>query len=91
MNYITEENREPESYLSDLSELSVLAANGMKIAIYVGRDADGKISNRMIKARTKQRKQKREIIGFGSQITDEESYLQDIHSTLLKGIISESP
>ena len=42
-----------KSYLSNWSELSVSAPNRPKIPIYVGRDADGDITNHMFMARTK--------------------------------------
>ena len=45
--------RDGKSYLSDWSELSVSASNKPKIPIYVGRDADGDITNHIVMARTK--------------------------------------
>ena len=41
-----------KSYLSNWSELSVSAPNRPKIPIYVGRDADGDITNHIIMAKT---------------------------------------
>ena len=45
--------KDGKSYLSDWSELSVSASNKPKIPIYVGRDADGDITNHIVMARTK--------------------------------------
>ena len=45
--------KDGKSFLSDWSELSILAHNKLKIPIYVGRDAEGEITNHMIMARTK--------------------------------------
>ena len=45
--------KDVKSFLSDWSELSILAPNRTKIPIYVGRDADGEITNHMVMARTK--------------------------------------
>ena len=42
-----------KSFLSNWSELSVSAPNRPKISIYVGREADGEITNHMVMARTK--------------------------------------
>ena len=42
-----------KSSLSDWSELSILAPNMPKIPIYVGKDAEGEITNHMVMARTK--------------------------------------
>ena len=44
------------TYLSDSSEISTSAPNKPKIPIYVGRDADGEITNHMVMARTKPEK-----------------------------------
>ena len=45
--------KDGKTYLSDLSEISISAPNKPKIPIYVGRDADGEITNHMVVARTK--------------------------------------
>ena len=45
--------KDGKSFLSNWSELSVSAPNRPKIPIYVGRDADGEITNHMVMARTK--------------------------------------
>ena len=45
--------RDGKSYLSDWSELSVSASNKPKTPCYVGRDADGDITNHIVMARTK--------------------------------------
>ena len=45
--------KDSKTYLSDWSELSVLAPTRPKIPIYVGRDADGEITNHIVMARTK--------------------------------------
>ena len=45
--------KDGKSYLSDWSELSVSASNKPKIPIYVGRDADGDITNHIVMATTK--------------------------------------
>ena len=45
--------KDGKTYLSDWSELSVLAPTRPKILIYVGRDADGEITNHIVMARTK--------------------------------------
>ena len=45
--------KDGKSFLSKWSELSVSAPNRRKIPIYVGRDADGEITNHMVMARTK--------------------------------------
>ena len=45
--------KDGKTYLSDWSELSVLAPTRPKIPIYVGRDADGEITNHIVMARTK--------------------------------------
>ena len=45
--------KDGKSFLSDWSELSISAPNRPKIPIYVGRDADGEITNHMVMARTK--------------------------------------
>ena len=45
--------KDGKTYLSDWSELSVLAPKRPKIPIYVGRDADGEITNHIVMARTK--------------------------------------
>ena len=45
--------KDGKSFLSDWSKLSVLAANRPKIPLYIGRDADGEITNQMVMARTK--------------------------------------
>ena len=42
-----------KKYLSDWSEISISAPNKPKIPVYVGRDADGKITNHMVMARNK--------------------------------------
>ena len=45
--------KDGKTFLSDWSELSVLAPTRPKIPIYVGRDADGEITNHIVMARTK--------------------------------------
>ena len=45
--------KDGKTYLSDWSELSVLAPTRPKIPIYVGRDADGEITSHIVMARTK--------------------------------------
>ena len=45
--------KDRKSYLSNWSELTVSAPNRQKIPIYVGRDADGDITNHILMARTK--------------------------------------
>ena len=45
--------KDGKSYLSNWSELTVSAPNKSKIPIYVGRDADGDITNHIVMARTK--------------------------------------
>ena len=45
--------KDGKSYLSNWSELTVSAPNKPKIPIYVGRDADGDITNHIVMARTK--------------------------------------
>ena len=45
--------KDGKSFLSNWSELFVSAPNRPKIPIYVGRDADGEITNHMVMARTK--------------------------------------
>ena len=45
--------KDGKSFLSNWSELSVSAPNRPKIPMYVGRDADGEITNHMVMARTK--------------------------------------
>ena len=45
--------KDGKTYLSDWSETSSSAPNKPKIPIYVGRDADGKITNHMVMARNK--------------------------------------
>ena len=45
--------KDGKSFLFNWSELSVLAPNRPKIPIYVGREADGEITNHMVMARTK--------------------------------------
>ena len=42
-----------KSFLSDWSELSILAPNKMKIPIYVGRDVASEITNHIVMAHTK--------------------------------------
>ena len=42
-----------KTYISDCSELSISAPIRPKIPIYVGRDADGEITNHIVMARTK--------------------------------------
>ena len=44
--------KDGKTYLSDWSEISI-SANKPKIPIYVGRDADGEITNHMVMAKTK--------------------------------------
>ena len=44
--------KDGKTYLSDCSEISI-SANKPKIPIYVGSDADGKITNHMVMAKTK--------------------------------------
>ena len=45
--------KDEKSFLSKWSELSISAPNRIQIPIYVGRDADGDITNDMVIARTK--------------------------------------
>ena len=45
--------KDGKTYLSDWSEISISARNKPKILIYVGRDADGEITNHIIMAKTK--------------------------------------
>ena len=45
--------KDGKSYLSNWSELYVSASNRPKIPIFVGRDADGDITNHIIMAKTK--------------------------------------
>ena len=45
--------KDGKSFLSNWSELSISAPNCPKIPVYVGRDADGEITNHMVIARTK--------------------------------------
>ena len=45
--------KDGKTYLSDWSEISISAPNKSKIPIYVGRDADGEITNHMVMARNK--------------------------------------
>ena len=45
--------KDGKTYLSDWSEISISAPNKPKIPIYVGRDADGEITNHIIMAKTK--------------------------------------
>ena len=45
--------KDGKTYLSDWSELSISAPIRPKIPIYVGRDADGEITNHIVMARTK--------------------------------------
>ena len=45
--------KDGKTYLSDWSELSVLAPTRPKIPIYVGRDADGEITKHIVMARSK--------------------------------------
>ena len=45
--------KDGKTYLSDWSEMSISAPNKPKIPIYVGRDADGEITNHIIMAKTK--------------------------------------
>ena len=45
--------KDGKTYLWDWSEISISAPNKPKIPIYVGRDADGEITNHMVMARTK--------------------------------------
>ena len=47
--------KDRKTYLSDWSEISI-SANKPKIPIYVGRVADGEITNHMVMARTKTEK-----------------------------------
>ena len=44
--------KDGKTYLSDWSEMSISAPNKPKIPIYVGRDADGEITNHIIMAKT---------------------------------------
>ena len=50
---LTDIVKDGKSYLSDWSELSVSASNKPKIPIYVGRNADGDITNHIVMPRTK--------------------------------------
>ena len=45
--------KDGNSFLSDWSELSILAPNQSKISIHVGGDAEGEITNHLVMARTK--------------------------------------
>ena len=45
--------KDGKTYLSDWSEISISAPNKPKIPIYVGRNADGEITNHMVMARNK--------------------------------------
>ena len=45
--------KDGKTYLSDWSEMSISAPNKPKIPIYMGRDADGEITNHIIMAKTK--------------------------------------
>ena len=45
--------KDGKTYLSDWSEKSISASNKPKIPVYMGRDADGEITNHMVMARTK--------------------------------------
>ena len=45
--------KDGKSFLSNWSELSISAPNRPNLPVYVGRDADGKITNHMVMARTK--------------------------------------
>ena len=45
--------KDGKTYLSDWSEKSISAPNKPKIPIYVGRNADGEITNHMVMARNK--------------------------------------
>ena len=45
--------KDGKTYLSDWSEMSISAPNKPKIPIYVGRDADGEITNHIIMSKTK--------------------------------------
>ena len=45
--------KDGNSFVSDWSELSILAPNKLKNPIHVGRDADGETTNHMVMARTK--------------------------------------
>ena len=50
---LTNVTKDGKSFLSDWLELSILASNKPKIPIYVGRDAEGEVTNHMVMARTK--------------------------------------
>ena len=50
---LTDIVKDGKTYLSDWSEISISAPNKPKIPIYVGRDADGEITNHMVMVRTK--------------------------------------
>ena len=50
---LTNINKDGKTYSSDWSELSISAPTRPKIPIYVGRDADGEITNHIVMARTK--------------------------------------
>ena len=50
---LTNMKKDGKSFLSNWSELPISAPNRPKILKYVGRDADGKITNHMVMARTK--------------------------------------
>ena len=45
--------KDAKTYLSNWSEMTILALDGRKIPIYVGRDAEGEITNHIIMAKTK--------------------------------------
>ena len=49
---LTNKIKDGKSFLSEWSELSILAPNQSKIPIYVGKDAEGKITNHMAMACT---------------------------------------
>ena len=45
--------KDSKTYLSEWSEMSIPAPNKPKLPFYVGRDADGEITNHMVMSRTK--------------------------------------
>ena len=49
--------KDGQSFLSDWSEFSIFAPDKPQIPIYVGKDADGEITNHMVMARTKTEEQ----------------------------------
>ena len=54
--------KDEKTYLSNWSELTISAPDRPKIPIYVGRDAEGEITNHIVMAKTKTEKNNREKI-----------------------------